>query len=74
MDENQLEMADALTNSIIEAGITQARKQQNRPEDFEGDCSCGAAIQPERVNAGYYNCIPCQERIESRGKHYRGSD
>jgi len=72
MDEKYIEIADALTNSIIEDGIKNARNAQKRPEDFEGDCSCGAAIQPARVDAGYYNCIPCQERIERHNKHHRG--
>ncbi|WP_155837269.1 TraR/DksA family transcriptional regulator [Herminiimonas sp. CN] len=72
MDEKYLEIADALMNSIIEAGINGARSRQKRPDDFDGDCSCGAAIPTDRVDAGYYNCVPCQERIEKHDKHYRG--
>jgi RNA polymerase-binding transcription factor DksA len=73
MDEKFIEVADALTTSIIEEGIRASRISQKRPDDFDGDCSCGAVIHPDRVNAGYFNCIPCQERVESRRKHYRGT-
>lgn len=74
MDEKHLEMADALTNSIIEAGISKARITQKRPDDFEGDCGCGAVIHPGRIAAGYFNCIACQEQIERRGRLYRGHE
>lgn len=70
MDEKFIEIADALTTSIIEAGISASRNAQKRPEGFEGFCSCGAEIQPKRVEAGYYNCITCQERIEGRKKFF----
>ena len=72
MDEKYLEVADALTNSIIEAGIKNARKPQKRPDAFDGVCFCGSDVPDRRVNAGYFNCVPCQERIESRSKFYRG--
>ena len=72
MDENQLELADVLMNSIIEGGIKRARVVQKRPEDFEGVCSCGTDIPSQRIDAGYYNCVFCQEQIESRNKYFRG--
>ena len=71
MDEKHLEMADALTTSMIEFGINRARNALARPEDFHGDCSCGAAIQQARIDAGYFNCVHCQEHKERHDKIYQ---
>jgi RNA polymerase-binding transcription factor DksA len=70
MGERQLELAEELTRSIIESGVNKVRNRTLRPDNFEGLCECGAEIPPERVDAGYYNCVPCQEKIEfkSTGK------
>jgi RNA polymerase-binding transcription factor DksA len=51
---------------MIERGIHNARKINPRPKGFDGYCECGQEIPVERVAAGYYNCVPCQERIELR--------
>ena len=72
MDESHLELADAQMNSIIESGISRARIMRKAPEGFEGDCVCGAEIPPARVTAGYFNCVPCQEKLERHIKTHRG--
>jgi RNA polymerase-binding transcription factor DksA len=72
MDEKQMELADALTNSIIEGAISKARLTQVRPKNYEGFCECGAEVPQRRVDAGYFNCLFCQEHIEHRKKYYGG--
>ncbi len=70
MDEKHLEQADAITSALIDAGVAKARSRQKRPVDFEGFCTCGAEIPPERIADERYNCVDCQTALERRGKLY----
>lgn len=72
MDERHLEMADAVTAAIVNEGISQARRQQSRPADFEGFCGCGTEVPVERIAQGRYNCVPCQTALEHRSKLFAG--
>ena len=73
MEEKQLELAEELTRSIIEAGVNNARKRNAPPANFDGVCECGTDVPLLRMEAGYYNCVHCQEVVEykSTGKQMR---
>ena len=66
MDERLFELAEGHVTSMIERGIHNARNKAPKPENFDGFCTCGQEVPADRVAAGYYNCVPCQERIELR--------
>lgn len=70
MDEKFLEMADSVSAAAVAAGIASASKQANqtKPLDFDGTCTCGEEIPPERVALKFYNCVVCQGRKEERRK------
>ena len=70
MDEKFLEMADSVSAAAVAAGVDSARKanEQKKPEDFDGTCTCGEEIPPERVALKFYNCVVCQGRKEERRK------
>jgi RNA polymerase-binding transcription factor DksA len=70
MDEKHLEQADAITATLINAGIAKARRKQLKPIDFEGFCTCGAEIPVGRVVNERYNCVDCQSALERRGKFF----
>ena len=69
MDEKYLEMADKISEAGVTAGIASARTTQPnqiKPKDFDGTCTCGEEIPPERVALHFYNCVVCQGRKEDR--------
>lgn len=66
MEENILIMAESLSAEEVAAGLAKARLKQKRPEDFDGNCTCGEEIPPARVGLGYYNCVVCQGKKENR--------
>lgn len=68
MDEKYLETADALTSSMIEQRITEARRKAPKPVDFAGFCTCGAEVPEVRISHGFFNCIDCQVLIERKSK------
>lgn len=73
MDENILLMAQALTQSEVEAGIKRAVDQlPKQPPDFDGCCiDCGEEIPAARINFGAITCVPCQTDRERRMLHLR---
>jgi RNA polymerase-binding transcription factor DksA len=71
MDEKYMEMAAELERATIVAGIEKARKQQLRPDGFDGFCDCGEQVPPGRVNLGFFNCLACQQKHEGRQRFYR---
>lgn len=66
MDEKHLEMAERLTSDAVTSALAKVRTTQNKPEDFDGTCTCGEEIPPARIGLGYYNCIDCQTAKEAR--------
>lgn len=62
MDENTILMAQALTQSEVEAGIKRAVDQlPKQPPDFGGCCiDCGEEIPTRRIAFGAVTCVPCQ--------------
>lgn len=70
MDEKFLEMAGNVSEAAVAAAIESASKQANQPKplDFDGTCTCGEEIPPERVALKFYNCVFCQGRKEERRK------
>lgn len=70
MDEKYVELASEQTESTIEAGLANARIKPERPDDFEGFCTCGEEIPEQRIALDYYNCVTCQSRKEGRGRFF----
>lgn len=68
MDESTLLMAEALTQSMVEAGIKRAVDQlPKQPPDFDGRCvCCGEEIPAARIKFGAITCVPCQTLLERR--------
>lgn len=73
MDENTLELAEQLRAAEVTAGVTKARIRKPKPEDFDGHCECGEEIPKERIDLGFYNCVPCQEKSEVWCRRHRGA-
>ena len=68
MDESTILMAQALTQSEVEAGIKRAISQlPKQPPNFDGCCvSCGDLLPAARINFGAITCVTCQTRLERR--------
>ena len=67
MDENFLEAAELAQAVRIAAGITQASNAKKiRPFDFVGYCYCGEAVPQQRIELGYFVCVPCQSAAEKQ--------
>ena len=68
MDENIILMAQALTQSEVEAGIKRAVSQlPKQPPNFDGCCvDCGEELAPPRLSFGAITCVPCQTLRERR--------
>lgn len=71
MDEKFLEMAGQLSADEVTAGLQTARIRKPKPEGFDGTCECGEKIPSERVELGFYNCVPCQESSEVWCRRWR---
>ena len=71
MDERFLEQAEELAAAEVRSGIERARKRTSPPPGFDGTCECGAAINPKRIELGYYRCVDCQANSERIGRQYR---
>lgn len=72
MDEKFIEVADALTQSMIDQAIEATRHRAEKPpEGFDGTCECGEMIPEARITLGYYRCVCCQSNIEERQRMYR---
>lgn len=72
MDEKFIEIADAVTQAEIAAGIAKAQHAQKKPVGFDGTCpECGEHIPEPRVSLGFFNCVSCQSKIEHRTKMSR---
>lgn len=68
MDESTLLMAEALTQSMVEAGIKRVVDQlPKQPPDFDGCCvCCGEEIPAARIKFGAITCVPCQTLLERK--------
>lgn len=68
MDENVLLMAEALAQSMVEAGIKRASEAlPKQPVNFDGLCvECGDDIPAPRIKFGASTCVPCQELLERK--------
>lgn len=72
MEENQLELADALAEAQRNAGIEQARRKMAEQHDpsFDGvHCiDCDEDIPEERLAAKRIRCTRCESARERRNK------
>ncbi len=70
MDAKFLEMAEQLSAEEVTANLGRVRREldqsQTKPKDFDGTCTCGEEIPPERVALKFYNCTVCQGKKEDR--------
>lgn len=68
MDEHNLLIAEAKTESMIEAEIKKARAAIPRQSiNFDGLCvnpDCKEPIEPGRLKTGAITCLDCQIRAE----------
>jgi RNA polymerase-binding transcription factor DksA len=72
MDEKYIEMAGEISEAEVAAARSKLqRAAQVRPEDFDGRCECGEAVPEKRIALGFFNCVPCQEAKERRGRIYK---
>ncbi len=68
MDEKYLETAELHLAAEATESLAKVRRELNqpKPKDFDGTCTCGEEIPPERVALKFYNCVICQGRKEDR--------
>ena len=68
MDENVLLMAEALAQSMVEAGTKRASEAlPKQPVNFDGLCvECGDEIPAPRIKFGAITCVPCQTLLERK--------
>jgi RNA polymerase-binding transcription factor DksA len=68
MDENTLEMAEALTQATVEEGIRRVvARLPIQPVGFDGLCiDCAEPIVSERIRFGAITCVECQILREKR--------
>ena len=70
MDEKYLETAELHSAAEATEGLAKIQRDlvrtQMKPKDFDGTCTCGEEIPPERVALKYYNCVVCQGQKEDR--------
>lgn len=71
MDEREFELAEALTNRLLDAEYNRVQLELRLPvpEGFDGCCvTCGDEIPEGRLSTGAITCIPCQTKIELKRK------
>lgn len=73
MDERVLEIAEALTETIVQNGVDKIRALvRKRDPLFDGECTeCNCAIPDQRLDTGATTCIDCQEILEREQALYR---
>jgi RNA polymerase-binding transcription factor DksA len=67
MNDKFIEQAEASIMTGIEEKIAKAGLRAPRPAGFNDMCECGQSIPLQRVQLGYYCCVPCQSRKEKQG-------
>jgi RNA polymerase-binding transcription factor DksA len=72
MDEKYIEMAGEISEAEIAAARDKiTKRRQVKPDGFEGLCECGEVVPEQRIMLGFFNCVPCQELQERRGRFYK---
>jgi RNA polymerase-binding transcription factor DksA len=73
MDERVLEIAEALTNALVDNSVAQiCATVKKRDPSFDGLCDdCTEAIPEARLETGAIRCIECQEVLEKRQAQFR---
>lgn len=73
MDEKLLEMAEALSASLVDEEVRRVKARLPvQPTGFNGLCSeCEEPIEAPRLRFGAITCVECQEHLEKQARLLR---